>query len=264
MKFRCQFPLPTGRHLAGAVALDPDTGLRFVATSRFVVGADPQNRIVVVDRSCGVRCFLPAPNCGRGQLGPIRAMTYEACARRLYVSDGRQTVVFRVVPNATGCYTLTAESCCPTNAPQGQFWAGFDLLPFDRGQLGSGCLPRRTCAPCPTPPRLDALGAPVVGNAWFGFRIEDAPALANAFVLVQPGGCTPAAFGCGTLFAPGAPLLLGPVPTAGAGCGATADFGLPIPPATSLCDVLLCAQGVLVCREGGIGLTSAKIVLIQG
>ncbi|MBK8979649.1 MAG: hypothetical protein IPM29_27435 [Planctomycetes bacterium] len=258
----CRFPLPTAAHHAGAIALDRADDLLFVAASDFGP-AGPQNRILVIDRNgpgCDPICYLPALACNRGTLQAIRAMAYDACARRLYVSDGRQTAVFVVQMGSTRCPTLIAESCCPTAAPGGQLWAGFDRLPTAPRQLGGGCLPPRVCPTCPTVPRLTATGLPVLGNAGFGFRIEDAPNTSTGFVVVNVGPCGNVPFGCGTLFAQPPVLAIGPAPMLGAACGGSGAFPLALPDNVALCNLLLCAQGLVVCQAGGLGLTNGLVV----
>jgi hypothetical protein len=261
----CVFPLSSADHHVGAVALDARRDLLYVAASDFTRNG-PFNRIMVFDRNvpgCQVLCMQLAQNCGRSVLQAIRAMAYDECADRLYVSDGRQTVVFAVRRAGAGCPSFAPESCCPTAAPNGQLWAGFDLLPISPRRLGEGCLPRRSCPTCPTPPALTTFGAPVVGNAAFQFRIADAPTGSNAFVIVSPGPCNPLPFGCGTVFPSLPTLVLGPTAVLGAGtCDGGARFPLPIPANFGLCDLLLCAQGILVCPAGGLGLTNAQVVPI--
>lgn len=263
---QCRVPLPTGNHYAGAIALDNKRDQIWIAASD-VGRTGPANRLLLVDRNdpnCSVRCLLGAQSCGSGPLGAIRAMAYDECDDRLYVSDGRQTTVFLVRhPSPTACPILVPETCCATNAPNGQLWAGFDRLPVEPRRIGGGCLPRRTCPSCATPPVLTTFGAPVVGNSDFQFRIEDAPTGTSAFVIFTPGPCSPQAFGCGTLFPALPTLVLGPVPVLGSGtCNGGARFPLPIPENHGLCDLLLCAQGILVCPAGGLGLTNGQVVPI--
>lgn len=262
----CRVMLPTQRHLAGAIALDAKRDHLYVATSLFAAGAAPQNGILLIDRNdpqCAPRCLLTAQNCGRGTLQAIRAMAYDECDDRLYVSDGRQTSVFRVQHAGTRCPRLLAETCCPTNAPNGQFWAGFDRRPIEPRRLGGGCLPRRSCPTCPTPPTLSTSGAAVIGNTSFRFHIGDAPAGTTGFVIFTPGSCVPQNFSCGTLYPALPTMVLGPMPLAGGACSAGADFPLPIPENFALCNLLLCAQGLLICPNGGLGLTNAQVIPIN-
>ncbi len=263
---RCTFTLPTTRHTSGAIALDKGRDLFFVATSVFGIPGGAQNRILIVrrdDPNCGTPCLIPVPDCGRLPLEAITAMTYDACDDRIYISDGRRTLVCVVRINPTsGCPTLIAESCCAATDSQNRTWHGFDKQTIEPRQLGGGCLPARTCPSCPVPPRLNPIGLPQVGNPNFGFRIEEGPVGSTGFVLVNFGGCQSFQFGCGILYT-GLPaaIALGPMPIAGGGpCSGMADFQLPIPENFALCNLLLCVQGAMVCPAGGIGLTNAQVV----
>jgi hypothetical protein len=264
----CKFPLQTPKHFAGAIAQDGRRGLVYVANSLFDVGT-PDNRLYVFrrgDTSCTPLCNIEVKTCLTGGLQAIRAMAYDECTDTIYISDGRQTSEQRVVfTPSSRCPILRPVSCCPLNHPAGEMWAGFDIEPTHPRRLGSGCT-QRSCANCPNV-TLSALGDPTIGNSQFGLQIDNGPTGSIGLVFLSPGPCTAGIpIGCGQFLPALPPILLPPFGLAGAGaCGGTGAVGLPIPNDYSLCNVLLCTQGIILCPGApvGIGLTNALVLVLD-
>jgi hypothetical protein len=264
----CKFPLASPKHFAGAIAYDAKRRLVYVANSLFDVAA-PENILYVFrrgDTNCAPLCKLEVKNCLTGGLQAIRAMAYDECTDTILLSDGRQTSEQRVVfTPSSPCPVLRPMSCCPLAHPAGELWAGFDLEPIHPRRLGAGCT-QRSCAHCPNV-SLVPNGDPTVGNSQFGFQVQDGPVGAISLVFLSPGPCTAGIpIGCGQFLPALPPILLPPFGLAGGGpCGGQGSVGLPIPNDYALCNVLLCAQGIILCPGApiGIGLTNALVLVVD-
>ncbi len=262
----CRIPLPTTRHRAGAIAFDQKRDVIYVASSVFG-GLTPNNVLLLYrrgDPNCQPFCRIPVSACATGQLQSIRAMAYDECKDQILISDGRQTSTQAVIWAAgASCPTLRPQSCCPLNHPRAEFWYGFDIRSITARSLGGSCLPS-ACPSCPSM-SFDAVGAAVPGNGAFGFAFDNAPSGSTGFAFLNVGGCQPIPFLCGRFYpvVNGSLINIGPIPLGGAGaCGGSGFAPVPLPNNFNLCNLLICAQGVVVCPSGGIGLTNAEVVPI--
>ena len=266
--FQCRFQIPdTAR--TGAIALLRDPRLLVVS----VTDSSPiaVNNILFVfrqdDPSCTPICRVEVPPCPNGGLlRAIRAMTYDVGNSTLLLSDGRQTLVARLIQLSTGCFALRPVSCCPTNAPNGELYHGLDLDGPAPRRLGTPCF-SRPCTPCPNMTHT-ATGIPLLGNPTYSLDIDRGPDNSLAFMVFAFGGGVPQPFGCGTLFPNiGGSIFLGPqflVPAPlSNGCTGSTSFPLPIPLAPPLTGTIFTTQGLLVCPAGGISLTNGLVHVIS-
>jgi hypothetical protein len=259
----CRFSLPTPNHIAGAVAIDEERGLILYAASIWNT-AVPQNFVLVARLSapCDILCRFPVQTCGRTGLVALSAMTYDACARRLYISDGSQTVVYQ--PSNLGPCDWREVDCCANSPNVGSYvWHGFDVEPAHPRGVGTSC----TGPNCPSCPNmlLRAEGDPTVGNPGFALALSDAPSPSVLVTALSFGPCLVPGFPifCGswhtdlgqpTVWLPSIGMA-GPV-----GCQGSARLPLAIPYDYSICGTRVCAQGVVVCRNVtvfGVALTNA-------
>lgn len=195
----CKFLLPSTLHYATAIALDRKHDRILVGTSRFI--PDPQNRILVMKRDdpgCRVPCQLAAPKCGAAALGPIRAMAYDEATDQLFVSDGRQTAVYRV-DWTLACPTLIPVKCCSLNHPKGEFWVGFDVPSGSATSISKSC----TDPNFPSSPGLllTTNGDAAAGYKAFKFKVYFAPAGTVGLLLwLFDTRRPPLPFSCGRVY----------------------------------------------------------------
>jgi hypothetical protein len=253
----CRIPLPTNRHLAGAMAVDEELGLIYYASSIFgpVTTVGPQNAILVarLGNPCNIVCRFTVDVCGTTRLGPITAMAYDPCADQLYVSDGAQTVTLQRDPT-TVCSFRPVACCAPS--PSAQTWHGFDIESDHPGQVGQSCF-GPGCAGCNSM-TLSGIGDPAIGNGAFALSIDNGEANAIAILGLGIGACVRpgVGIGCGFWHVPGAILFPAQI-LGGLGCNGSAYYPLPIPALYQLCGVQVCTQAFVICPGGGFGLTNA-------
>lgn len=264
----CSFTLPTRSHIAGAVAVDEREGRIFYAASLWTT-AVPQNFVLVarLGDPCNILCRFPVDTCGNRGMVAITGMTYDACDGLLYVTDGSQTAVLRTRP--TSPCDFVAVACCersPAIATYG--WHGIDIEPPHAEPVGASCT-GLNCPSCPSM-RLSVRGDAVIGNPEFALEVHDAPSPSVFFAALSPGQCRvpglPVFCGrwhtdlSGVVFLPGIAL------TGAAGCNGDATLPLPIPYDYALCRAVLCAQGIVACRNAtalGFGLTNSVEIHID-
>jgi hypothetical protein len=267
----CTVNLPTNFHLAGALALDEKRGTFFVAASVFGA-ALPNNQVLVLrrDAPCAELCRFRVDTCGGTNLGAIRAMAHDTCNQRLYVSDGKDTVVFDTTNLLVGgnC-NPTLLSCCVV-PPGNQEWYGFDIEPNHAASVGQSCTDHN-CPSCPSMRLVEGADA-TVGNQSYNVRVVDAPAGTFATVGIGAGACSPPGLPlfCGRWHALSLPLIFtGVFPLSGTPgqCDGTGATRIPIPFDFGLCGGTVCLQAVIACPTGdpfrlGFGLTNALDVVI--
>lgn len=266
----CRIPLPTNRHVAGAIALDGRSGFLFYAASIFGTASGPANVVLVasVASPCNVICQFRVDACDPiTPLGPITGMAHDTCSDSLYVTDGRNVVQLRKT-SSRPC-DWQAVSCC-TQPPNNQRWYGVDVEPLHPRDIGRSCV-GRGCPNC-TDMRLVALGDPVIGNQLFGFRVEGGPTGGLAFLAFNIGDCQPhgVAFLCGPIYPALLPPLaivpMGPL-TGSATCRGAVTLPVPVPIDYGLCGGAMCFQGIVLCRTpgsiGGVSLTNGVQVVVD-
>lgn len=252
---RCSGNLPvTGGFVAG-LAYDVLRNVIYTTISWNDNGY--KHAIIVTEPSdpCRIVCrwTLPSSACPQRIL---QGAAYDACNRRLTVTDG--IVVQTIVVGDPRLCQMTLGTCCPAAA----LYRGLAFVPgWGARRAGASCL-GAGCRSCPTMRGSVIGGAPALGSDRFGFSLIDAPSGDIGVLFVQVGACSPpvTAF-CGQFYAWNAPLIFAQ-PIVGVGCNGTAEQRFPIPAIPAACGHPLCAQWLVVCGGGSLGLSDAVEVLI--
>ena len=247
--------VPTG-HVIGGAATSDLLDLLFVSTSDFSAAAGPSNMVYVSRQGdpCNAFCRFEVKTCGTAAaIGPITGLAFDDCKRVLYATDGMRTAAMHF--DLASCAVRPLQ-CCPN--PAGERLIGLCLVPSKATSLGKSCNAR----PCPACPAMAHVtnGDPALGNVAFALQLQDAPANAQAIMLLNVGPCTaPGVLSpplCAPLLVPPAGwAVVGPLGTGGVGgCTGSASIGLPIPLNASLCGWTLSSQYLVVCSSPvGVG-----------
>lgn len=209
---------------------------------------------------------FPVNYCGSRPGSPISGLGYDACTKKLYVTEGAGIRILLLTDPAAGNVTdLTGTGpCCTAGSIIGAF-AGLAVIPdWSQSSPGTSCLPAN-CGSCPSM-RAELIGGDAgLGNQDFGLRLSGAPVGQQALLYISAGACTSGinlpGF-CAPVFpslTPPFPFLAGAFQISGtAPCTGTVSLvtGVPVDPA--LCDFSLCAQWLVACRTaGGPGVSNA-------
>lgn len=266
LRFRCTLPagvFPAGWVTSG-LAHSERYGMTFVLADNFpALPAPILAGVVVAAAGCQVRCaFRPFP-CTAIAMRHLRGAAFDDCTSQFTFTDGINLLRNDFIP--TPNCTMTNPQCCTTTVAAGIYY-GFDIEASHPVRRGSSC----TAPSCPNCANmlLTSRSDPSLANGIFSLDLMNAPGGGIAFGLLGPGPCTPGLpFGCGFYYPilPPAPIVLGSVGIAGAGCGGTASMTIPIPLDPSLCGANLCAQMLIFCLGAplGIGLTNGLDLTIS-
>lgn len=250
----CQtWPVSTTNPTIGGLATDDVNGLIFYSGSSWTAST-PNNTIFVARQTtpCNYFCKLLVPNCGGVVLGPITGLAHDCCRNVLWATDGINWTAISY--NLTNC-TATALSCCKlpfTTEPL----IGLCTLPSiatstDQTAASKSCT-NPSCATCPTMEHT-MIGQPTLGTPGFTLRLDNAPAGATGYLLLNAGACTAGVpFGCGQIFVPLAGwVVIGPFGTGGGvGCTGGNAFTLSLAPNPSYCGLTFSTQYAVLCLAG--------------
>jgi len=242
----------------GGLAYSEKHNLLYFSASNFAGGAP--NTVIQVSRApvnpCVPICPFGVPICPVApQLGPITGMAFDDASDDLYITDG--AVVMKLSMNiAVSPCAIRAVVCCAQPLPGA--YHGLDIESSHMLPVGAPC----TWVPCAACPQLAlvANSDPSIGNATYGVTVTGAPVPSNAAVSLGFPGCTAGVpLWCGLFYPPLAlNIVLPPFALAGAPpCAGTGIQPIPIPVNYNLCGFSFCAQAVVLCPGGGIGLTNA-------
>ena len=251
----CNLPVPAGSIVAGLDSADFH-GLVVYTSSNFA-GA-PNNMIYVAPQTapCSPICVKPVPNCGTSALGPITGVACDEGAYgassipfRVWVTDGKQIEAIRYDP--ASC-TFATEYCC-FNGFQDPL-RGLGLVPSRATPMGPNCS-TGACPVCPTMEHA-TIGDAAIGNPSFTLQLNNAPAGALAYMLLNFGPCTgPGVFSppfCAPILVPVAGwIAVGPIATGGGvGCTGSAGISLAVPLNIAFIGATFSSQYAVLC--GGL------------
>lgn len=202
---------------------------------------------------CTIRRIFRVLCPGATSLLSLRGITIDACRDILYVTDNLGTV-------ATVTTAGAVLRCCAYQRVQpARHLVGLALKHEGAVEIGRGCT-GPNCPPCQ--PRASLRGLPVLPSRCFGIELSDAPSAGTAFLMLNVGGpcstipiaglCGPLYIGVPNWFSPATPI----VPSGGGLCDGTASYSLPLPNNYFLCGLEICAQWLVLCPAGGIGLSN--------
>jgi hypothetical protein len=261
---QCRRELPFGS-VAGGLAYDEVRDLLFVAVSvpSPLGGFATELWVLPASAPCEPLCRTPIFRCSREL---VTGLAYDACARELYVTDGRETQTYEVL-DARRCDLREGACCAKQLAPS---YRGLDVIPCSTQRTTGTSCTTASCATCPTM-HIASSGDPVLG-ANFEVRLVAAPVGALAYLLLQPGPCTPPlplpSPWCGALLVDiGSSLVLPVGATSGTPpCGGQIQVEVPISADPLLCAQTFCAQWLFFCPGSptGFGLSDALEFTVAG
>jgi len=262
---RCPIPNPL---------VPPVTGLAYDAFADEIFGVDALGLIVkfspIGPAGCMFRCEAriqcPAP----GAAGRPTGMTYDSCARVLYIvtepPPGSILPVVVTQPLTPAAPCGLTRSCCAVPNTSSQP-TGLAIRPQQPGNCGSGCVPS-VCSPACTP-AIGYTGQPTIGTIGFSITLSGAPSPGSAWLFLGFGPCTSLNLGlCGPVcvfLGPPSPLIF-PVALGGpAGCNGAASIPLSPPFSPLLCGFPLSAQWVGTCGSpAALWLSNALCFVLTG
>lgn len=264
----CNTGLPlTATMATGGLAVDELNGYVFYGYSDFS-GAVNTVRVATVANPCQiVQIATPAP-CGA--LPPLRGITgvaVDAGRQVLYLTDGFQTIGWQYAPAGLGV-TFFGQSCCalPPTIP-GDQWIGLAVRSGRETSTGTPCA-TGSCPACPTSHVLR--NSPNLGNGQFALGLDNLPLSSFAVAGIGVGPCLPV----GPVVAPFCGPIHVALPTittigpafspAGAGCGASVNFPLPLPNNPVFAGLVLSSQCAIFCAGGGNALSNCISFELQG
>ncbi len=242
-------------HTVGGLAVDDLSGSVFYGASSWSSSV-PANTVLVAPLAnpCAPTCKFELKYCGRGILGPLTGLGFDACSSTLWGTDGSHAVGARFDPQQCAIQELR---CCSMPAGTDR-WSGMCILPAGAYAMGKNCT-NNGCGTC-TGMTHGMAGDPTVGNPAFGLTIEGAPLGAQGWLLVGVGPTMPPCLQvppfCGPVCVPlvPTPWMLGPYAMQGTAiCGGARTVTLPVPLQASLCGAFLSSQWVGLCMTGPFG-----------
>lgn len=238
-------------HVIGGIAASDTQGIVFYSGSDWTASGAPNNFIYVatVANPCVPVCKFPVQGCSAIGFGAITGVAYDDCKGVIWMTDGRQ--VMGAVWNRATCTAPQIVQCCmPAGLPEP--FVGLCVNPSHAASLGTSCT-NPVCPACPLMAHT-TVGDPTIGNPAFGLRLDNAPALQSAWLLLNVGSCGPGIAlppWCGPFRVPIPGIfVLGPVGTGGTvGCTGALNLGLAIPNNPAFCGLRLATQYLVFCQS---------------
>ncbi|MBK8096932.1 MAG: hypothetical protein IPK26_07490 [Planctomycetes bacterium] len=263
---QCTTGLPAvGNMATGGLAVDEVNRLVFYTYSNWSTGATTLHVATTANPCAPFQVFTVA-GCSSGPMRPITGLAVDACRRTLFLTDGTTTIAWPYNVLAGPVVAFQAPSCCSATTTGTPPFIGLAVRSGRATSSGRPC----SNGACPACPMVHTLvGSPNLGNASFALDLQGAPLGSLAFCAIGAGPCVAAGPVlpplCGPLRA--SPLLgtLGPVMTgAGAGCGGSALFHLPLPMIPGLCGAVLSSQCATLCSNAtGVGTSMSNCLSWQ-
>ena len=246
-------PTPTPvLQVTTGLAADEGLGLVFISYPDLLSGL---TRIAVNDLSnpCQQVDMVFVPPCA-STFGPVTGLACDWGRQILYATDGISIEAMHYAWNGSNL-TILNHYCCPA-ITVAEPMIGLAVRPGRATTLGSPCA-NGSCPACAMVHTL--INDPVIGNAQFKLRLDDAFGNSFSFCLIGDGPChvpgvsTP--IFCGPIYTVpflgylGANLISGP-----SICGGGTTFDLPLPLTPSLVNGVYSSQCVNLCVGPGGGL----------
>ncbi|MEZ5988975.1 MAG: hypothetical protein R3F30_07590 [Planctomycetota bacterium] len=266
----CSLTLPA-RSVAAGLAYDEVRDLLYWTVSAPGVTGGYVNTLQVSSpgAACKPLATLALAGCGTplNPFGMVTGLAYDTRDQRLYATDGRVTMIWRLDDPLKGVAKLLG--CCDAGLSGGLF-QGLAVAPaWARADYGSPCIGKG----CPFCNQLGAGlvgGIPSLGNQAFGAIIERAPVPSFGVLLVGAGcikGVQYPPF-CGSFHVPLAPPSLAlpvGVVTGKGQCLGSLVAPLPIPVDTGLQGQSICLQWIIVCGvASGFGMSQGIQLEVAG
>lgn len=265
----CSLTLRDSRALAGGLAYDEFRDLLYFTVSRpAFVGWVTDLYVAPASNPCkAVKSALGTCQTGANPWGPVTGLAYEACSKRLYATDGSDTLLVLLLDPLK--LVWKSLGCCRKGSAG--TWTGLAVLPgWKRRDTGSGCS-GKGCPFCGRIRQTLVGGIPSLGNPAFGLQVENGPIPGFGILLLGVGPCGKGLrlpFLCAPFFPSLAPPPLAILSGALSGkgqCLGSVRQPLPLPADPRACGLTLCAQWLVLCGAGsGLALSQAIEFTLAG
>lgn len=256
----CSMKINNPRGVAAGLAYDEANKLLYVAFSEpAFVGFI--NTVFVTDAKspCTVICRFSPAACDVRSQRMYTGLAYDACSKKLYVTEGSRTRITKVT-NPRKCQ-FTDGACC--NKTGSAMSRGLAIVPgWEQKSIGSSCV-SKGCPLCRSMLNSISGGDPSLGNKTFALDLAGAPIQSFGLPWIGIGACSQGVkipVLCGLFYPRIGPLLFPGFAMPANGrtqCRASIRMPFPIPVARVLCGLRICTQWLVLCNGGALGLSNA-------